>query len=263
MKKLFAQIKENFDSVFFTFQLIAALVATVVTGYAEIPFIDRESLILYLLILIAFDLYYIAVHRIDKIIEKVQRPVKGLDEYLLERDASGTLDSFLRTTKKSIFISGSTMVSLRISAGLLKEKLQSGVQINILLWDLCNEVEANALTAFDESSCMDLANQIKGSLAFLWPIQKEFPNLKIGFLKTVILTDYVGVDLRSADGVIKVQFRLYQETSDKFINCIIKSKEAPKSFKKYRKQIDCIWKDAVLLDDAYLKKFAEKFGEIK
>ena len=50
-----------------------------------------------MLILIAFDLYLVAVYRIDKMIEKVQRPGKSLDEYIQERDLSGTLESFIRS----------------------------------------------------------------------------------------------------------------------------------------------------------------------
>ena len=127
MKKFFVKLKENFDSVFFLGQLAIALLVTVLTTYFDFPFIDRESLILYLLILIAFDLYFVAVYRIDKMIEKVQRPGKSLDEYIQERDLSGTLESFIRSASQTIFISGSTLVSLRISEGLLKEKLQSGI----------------------------------------------------------------------------------------------------------------------------------------
>lgn len=262
MKKFFAQIKDNFDNVFFLFQLVVAVAVTVLTEYFDFRFVDRESLILYLLILIAFDLYFIAVHRIDKIVEKTQQPEKSLDEYIQERDLSGTLESFMRMANQTIFISGSTMVSLRISEGLLKEKLRSGVDIEILLWDLCNDVAANALTEFDHSSCINLANQIKGTIAFLWPIQNQFPNLKVRFLKTIILTDYVGIDVNHLDGLIKVQSRFYKETSDKFVNYIIKAKEAPKSFRKYQKQIEKIWNDAVILDNAYLTKFTAKYGVI-
>lgn len=263
MKKGVAKIKENFDNIFFLIQLAVALVVTVLTEYFDFSFIDRESLILYLLILIAFDLYFIAVHRIDKIVEKMQRPEKSLDDYIQERDLSGTLESFVRTANQSIFISGSTMVSLRISEGLLKEKLRMGINIEILLWDLCNDVEANALTEFDHSSRSNLATQIKNTLAFLLPIQDEFSNLKVRFLKTVILTDYVAIDVNSLDGLIKVQSRFYKETSDKFANYIIKVKDAPKAFKKYREQIEKIWDDAVILDDMYLTKFAGKYGDIE
>ena len=77
MKKFFVKLKENFDSVFFLGQLAIALLVTVLTTYFDFSFIDRESLILYLLMLIAFDLYFVAVYRIDKMIEKVQRPEIG------------------------------------------------------------------------------------------------------------------------------------------------------------------------------------------
>ena len=263
MKKFLAQIKENFDNVFFLIQLAAALIATLLTEYFEFTFIDRESLILYLLILIAFDLYFVAVHRIDKILDKMQRPVKSLDEYIQERDLSGSLESFVRTANRSVFVSGSTMVSLIISAGLLREKLRKGVVVKIVLWDLCNDVEAKALTEFDHSSCTTLANQIKGTLAFLLPILEEFPNLEVRFLKTVILTDYVGIDVNSLEGLIKVQSRFYKETSDRFANYIIKAEDAPRSFRKYREQIEKIWVDAVVLDDAYLDQFTAKYGDIK
>lgn len=262
MKKFFAKIKENFDNMFFLFQLVVAVAVTVLTEYFDLRFVERESLILYLLILIAFDLYFVAVHRIDKIIEKTQQSEKSLDEYMQERDLSGTLESFIKMASQTIFISGSTMVSLRICEGLLKEKLQSGVDIEILLWDLCNDVEANALTEFDKSSCTGLSNQIKSAIALLWPIQNQFPNLKVRFLKTIILTDYVGIDVNHLDGLIKVQSRLYDETSDKFPNYIVKAKEAPKLFSKYQEQIEKIWKDAVRLDNAYLTKFTAKYGNI-
>ena len=262
MKKFFVKLKENFDSVFFLGQLAIALLVTVLTTYFDFSFIDRESLILYLLILIAFDLYFVAVYRIDKMIEKVQRPGKSLDEYIQERDLSGTLESFIRSASQTIFISGSTLVSLRISEGLLKEKLQSGISVKIIFWDLCNDTEAKALAEFDHSSCISLANQIKGSLSLLWPIQREFPNLGIRFLKTVILTDYVGIDVDDLNGLIKVQSRFYKETSDKFANYLITVKDAPKIFRKYQEQIEKIWKDAVILDDAYMTKFKEKYGEI-
>ena len=49
MKKFFVKLKENFDSVFFLGQLAIALLVTVLTTYFDFPFIDRESLILYLL----------------------------------------------------------------------------------------------------------------------------------------------------------------------------------------------------------------------
>ena len=256
MKKFFVKLKENFDSVFFLGQLAIALLVTVLTTYFDFPFIDRESLILYLLILIAFDLYFVAVYRIDKMIEKVQRPGKSLDEYIQERDLSGTLESFIRSASQTIFISGSTLVSLRISEGLLKEKLQSGISVKIIFWDLCNDTEAKALAEFDHSSCFSLANQIKGSLSLLWP------NLEIRFLKTVILTDYVGIDVDDLNGLIKVQSRFYKETSDKFANYLITVKDAPKIFRKYQEQIEKIWKDAVILDDAYMTKFKEKYGEV-
>ena len=241
MKKFFVKLKENFDSVFFLGQLAIALLVTVLTTYFDFPFIDRESLILYLLILIAFDLYFVAVYRID---------------------LSGTLESFIRSASQTIFISGSTLVSLRISEGLLKEKLQSGISVKIIFWDLCNDTEAKALAEFDHSSCFSLANQIKGSLSLLWPIQREFPNLEIRFLKTVILTDYVGIDVDDLNGLIKVQSRFYKETSDKFANYLITVKDAPKIFRKYQEQIEKIWKDAVILDDAYMTKFKEKYGEV-
>lgn len=283
MKKFLAQIKENFDNAFFLIQLAAALIATLLTEYFEFTFIDRESLILYLLILIAFDLYFVAVHRIDKIIEKTQRideiveemqcieasiekmqhPEKSLDEYIQDRASSGPLDSFVRKANQSVFISGSTMVSLIISAGLLRGKLRKGVNVKIVLWDLCNDVEAKALTEFDCSSCTTLANQIKGTLAFLLPILDEFPNLEVRFLKTVILTDYVGIDVNSLEGLIKVQSRFYKETSDRFVNYIIRAEDAPSSFRKYREQIDKIWNDAVVLDSTYLDQFTAKYGDIK
>lgn len=72
----------------------------------------------------------------------------------------------------------------------------------------------------------------------------------------------MGIDVDDLNGLIKVQSRFYKETSDKFANYLITVKDAPKIFRKYQEQIEKIWKDAVILDDAYMTKFKEKYGEV-
>lgn len=219
-ESFFALIVFVLKSIFPILTIFIALIVTFKPTIFGITF-TIENTIMPLFSFIAIDLLinkYELMANVIKNLSTIEKKLNHLKDNTLlkKRQDFQRLEFIFSSTQKNLIVSGITLEGLIPSCTIIKEKLQSGCSVKLLMLDPDGET-LDSSSKMSGVSVDKRKQKIKANLDYLLGEFEEYyiiGYIELKLIDNVLPFSFIGIDTNSPKGKLIVQHYLFQSPSE-------------------------------------------------